>query len=109
MTLAEVFADVSYAPEVEGHRSAQVVVTTIAGQAAQRSSGRKAFITTSAAEWRLGENQESQIMGDAMVALLQAMRMEPGAAMHGDNKAAISLATLEGEAICAFAQPCQKS
>ena len=91
----EIFADVSFAPGSESYRSVQGIVTALGGQVIQWHTGRQPLIATSTAEGELLSYQEAQIMGAGVEELLLEMGMRPVVIMYGDNKAAISLATLE--------------
>ena len=91
----EIFADVSFAPGSEAYRSVQGIITALGGQPVQWHTGRQPLIATSTAEGELLSYQEAQIMGSGIEELLFAMGLQPLIIMYGDNRAAISLATLE--------------
>ena len=91
----EIFADVSFAPGSESYRSVHGIVTTLGGQVIQWHTGRQSLIATSTAEGELLSYQEAQVMGAGVEELLYEMGFNPTVVMYGDNKAAISLATLE--------------
>ena len=91
----EVFADVSFGPGSESFRSVHGIVTTLGGQVIQWHTGRQSLIATSTAEGELLSYQEAQVMGAGVEELLYEMGFNPTVVMYGDNKAAISLATLE--------------
>eukprot|EP00435_Cladocopium_sp_Y103_P031864 s2799_g8.t1 len=96
----EAFSDISYA-STKGYRSVQGQVYYYAGAPVMWSTNRQPFPTQSTAESELVGFCESLVGGRATASLVAAIRDEPveklTKRLWGDNAAAISLATGEGQ------------
>ena len=96
----EAFSDISYA-STKGYRSVQGQVYYYAGAPVMWSTTRQPFPTQSTAESELVSLCEALIGGRAMTSLIAALRCEDEDKLEkrlwGDNSAAISLATREGQ------------
>ena len=96
----EACSDISYA-STKGYRSVQGQVYFYAGAPIMWSTSRQPFPTQSTAESELVSLCEALVGGRATVSLVAALRDEPEERLvkrlWGDNAAAISLATSEGQ------------
>ena len=96
----EAFSDISYA-STKGYRSVQGQVYYYAGAPVMWNTNRQPFPTQSTAESELVGLCEALVGGRATAALVAAIRDEPEdrlvKRLWGDNAAAISLATGEGQ------------
>ena len=96
----EAFSDISYA-STKGYRSVQGQVYYYAGAPVMWNANRQPFPTQSTAESELVSLCEALVGGRATAALTAATRDEPEERLvkrlWGDNAAAISLATGEGQ------------
>ena len=96
----EAFSDISYA-STKGYRSVQGQVYYYAGAPVMWSTSRQPFPTQSTAESELVALCEALVGGRAMTSLIAAIRDEGEEGLDkrlwGDNSAAISLATGEGQ------------
>ena len=96
----EAFSDISYA-STKGYRSVQGQVYYYAGAPIMWNTNRQPFPTQSTAESELVSLCEALVGGRATAALIAAIRDEPEEhlikRLWGDNAAAISLATGEGQ------------
>ena len=96
----EAFSDISYA-STKGYKSLQGQVYYYAGAPVMWNTSRQPFPTQSTAESELVSLCEALVGGRATAALIAAIRDEPPEKLvkrlWGDNAAAISLATGEGQ------------
>ena len=100
MRTVEAFSDISYA-STKGYKSLQGQVYYYAGAPVMWNTSRQPFPTQSTAESELVSLCEALVGGRATAALIAAIRDEPPEKLvkrlWGDNAAAISLATGEGQ------------
>ena len=93
--LLEVAADISHAPEHEDFKSVQGILIAMGGAAIQWESTRQSTITGSTAEGELLSYQAGYQCGESIKCMVELFNLTPKCVIYGDNKAAISLATLE--------------
>lgn len=91
----DIYADISYSPSHEGYRSVQGIIAEHGGNVILWESGRQPFICHSTAESELVSYSESHQVGEALSGLLSVMGFSVDRLLYGDNKAALSAATME--------------
>ena len=91
----QIFVDASFGPPHEQYRSVQGIAIEHQGNLISWSSTRQPFVAQSTAEVELLSYGEAHQVGESVLSLLRTMEMPlEGITLYGDNKAALTCATL---------------
>ncbi len=91
----ELYADISYSPSHEQYRSIQGILAEHGGNIILWESGRQPFTCHSTAESELVSYSEAHQIGESLAELLCVLGFPVEKLLYGDNKAALSAATME--------------